>query len=198
MRLSLVETYYQKLLQADQFDIARRAFRLIRDKARDPATRGLAADRLARLEMIGQPAPPIVGRDIDGRPVRLEDLRGDVVLVVFWASWCLPCAAEAEELKALASKYRDRGLRILGINVDSLQDQGLDRAEILPHVRRFLVDHDIDWPNAINAPGDEDIARTYKVEEIPANFLVGRDGTLLHADLSGSHLEEVVSRALAR
>ncbi len=159
--------------------------------------RTYAASRLARLEMVGQPAPPIVGNDIDGKPVNLADLRGNVVLVDFWASWCLPCAAEAVRLGEFYDRYHDRGFRILGINLDTLdRDASKNPADHMPTIRRFLIENNVRWPNLVSGADDRDIARAYGVTEIPANFLIGPDGKILAVDLIGSSLESTVQKAL--
>jgi peroxiredoxin len=197
-RITLLEAYFQRLEQAGQFAIARKAFAMVRDRATDPAVKAFASSRLARLELVGKPAPPIVGTDIDGRPVRLADFRGDVVLVVFWASWCLPSAEEASQLRAVSAAFHDRGFRILGINLDTLQDGGKSADSVRPGVRRFLLEHNVPWPNLINGQGEQDFARSYDVTEIPANVLIGRDGSVIHIDLTRSNLEKVVARAVGR
>jgi peroxiredoxin len=197
-RITLLEAYFQRLEQAGQFDMARKAFALVRDRATDPEIKAFAASRLARLELVGKPAPPIAGVDVDGRNVRLADFHGDVVLVVFWASWCLPNAEEVSQLQAASGTYRDRGLRILGINLDTLQDGGKSPEAVRASVRRFLLDHNVPWPNLINGSGDQDYARSYSVTEIPANVLIGRDGRVIHLDLTRSNLEKVVASAVGR
>ncbi len=63
-----------------------------------------------------EPAPPVVGRTLEGRRLALADLDGPVV-VNFWASWCGPCAEEAPHLAAIAREYRDRGVHVVGVNV---------------------------------------------------------------------------------
>jgi glutathione peroxidase-family protein len=125
--------------------------------------------------MVVKPAPPIAGTDVDGRPVRLADFHGNVVLVVFWASWCLNNAEEVSRLDAVYAAYRDRGLRILGINLDSLQEGGKSPDAGRPAVRQFLLEYNVRWPNLINGPGDQDHARAYAVAEIPANVLISQD-----------------------
>jgi peroxiredoxin len=197
-RLSLLDAYFQRLVQGDQFEVAHKAFALVRDKAGDPAVKAFAAARLARLDLVGKPAPVIGGTDVDGHPVRLANYKGDVVLVVFWASWCLPNAEEVSRLEAMASMYSNRGLKILGINLDSLQSGGKSPESVLPAVRQFLLDHNVRWPNLINGTGERDYARAYAVAEIPANVLIGRDGTVIHLDLARSNLEKVIARAVAR
>ena len=72
-RLTLIDAYCRRLTQAGQFEVARKALRLIQDNAQDAVIKDLAASRLKRLGMIGKPAPPIAGTDVDGKPVRLAD-----------------------------------------------------------------------------------------------------------------------------
>lgn len=197
VRLSLVETYYQRLVQAAQFDIARRAFSLIRDEAPDPRMREYAAGRLNRLAMIGKPAPPIVGTDVDGKPFDLAKLKGQVILVDFWATWCLPCAVQAVQLDDLRDRYYDQGFRVVGINLDSLdQNASKDPSDHLPAVRRFLIEHNVRWPNLLNGPDARDFAHAYGVNEIPVNFLIGPDGNIIAVDLIGTSLESAVQKAL--
>jgi thiol-disulfide isomerase/thioredoxin len=195
-RLSLVNVYIQRLIQAGQYDAARRALTLIRDAAREPALKSLAEARLAQLDLVGKPAPPIAGTTVDGKPFRLADSKGDVVLVVFWASWCLPNAEEAGRLGALEAAYRGKGFRVLGVNVDTMQDGGVATAAVMPSVRRFLIDYNVRWPNLINGPGEADYAKAFGVTEIPANVLIGRDGTVLQLDLRGANLEATVAKAV--
>ncbi len=149
--------------------------------------------------MIGKPAPAIHGTDLDGKPVNLADLKGNVVLVVFWASWCLPSSAEVAMLDQVYSTYQNRGFRVLGINVDTLQSNGPKLETLMPNIKRFLLDNNVRWPNLINGPGTNDYARAYGITEIPSNVLIGRDGTVIHLDLSPSkNLEAVVGRAVTR
>src|SRR5207244_1947242 len=111
-------------------------------------------------------------------PFNLADAKGKVVLVDFWASWCLPSAAEVESLQQVAETYRSRGFQIVGINLDTLQDGGEKLETVLPNIRRFLLDQNILWPTLINGSGDADYARAYGVTEIPANVLIAKDGTV--------------------
>ena len=190
--LAICEAYYQRLLQGDQFDVARKAFRLIQSEAENPAVKGYCSGRLNQLEMIGKTAPAIEGTDLDGKPVSLTDMKGNVVLVVFWASWCLPSSAEIDWLDGVYNKYRDRGLRIVGINLDvSLRQRHVPLESLMPNIKRFVLDHNIRWPNLINGTGPRDYAKLYGVTDIPANVLIGRDGTIVHLDLWRKNLDSV-------
>jgi peroxiredoxin len=159
--------------------------------------KGFSASRLNQLDMIGKPAPAILGTDLDGKPVSLADLKGNVVLIVFWASWCLPSSAEVATLDQVYSTYQNRGFRVLGINVDTVQSGGPKLETVLPNIRRFLLDNNVRWPNLINGTGPNDYAKAYGVAEIPSNVLIGRDGNVIHLDLSPrKNLASVVARAV--
>ena len=198
LRLTLIDAYCRRLTQAGQFEVARKALRLIQDNAQDAVIKDLTASLLKRLDMLGKPAPPIAGTDVDGKPVALAQYKGDVVLVYFWASWSFPNAEEVSWFEQFASSHRGRGFRVLGINLDTAQDGGQPLETVMPNIRRFLLDHNVTWPNLINGPGDRDHAGAYGVTRIPANVLIGRDGTVIHLDLTRANLEAAVEKALGR
>ena len=85
---------------------------------------------------------------------------------------------------------------MLGINVDTLQRRGPKLETVMPNIRRFLLDHNVRWPNLINGTGAIDYAKAYGVTEIPSNVLIGRDGNVVHLDLSRKNLDAVVARAV--
>jgi thiol-disulfide isomerase/thioredoxin len=196
--LAILGAYYQRLVQGDRFDVARKAFQLLRDETSNPALKEFCAARLNQLNMVGKAAPPIQGTDVDGKPVNLTDPKGSVVLVVFWASWCLPNAAEIAWLDQLYETYGNRGLRIVGINLDTLQSGEPKLEMVMPNIRRFLMDHNVRWPNLVNGEGAHDYAKAYGVTEIPSNVLIGPDGTVIHVDLSRKNLGPVIARALPK
>jgi thiol-disulfide isomerase/thioredoxin len=196
--MGICDAYYQRLVQGDQLQIARKAFRLALDHTQSPALREFLSSRLKRLDLVGKPAPAIQGTDLDGKPFNLADARGKVVLVVFWASWCLPSAAEVEWFQQAVEAYRGRGFEVVGINLDLLQDGGQKLETVMPNIRRFLLDHNVRWPNLVNGSGDKDYARAYGVTDIPANVLIGRDGTVVLLDLVRKNMESVISREVGR
>ncbi len=194
-RASILDAYYQRLVRDDHFDNARRAMSLIAENSDVPAIRELAQGRLKQLDMIGRPAPAIRGVDVDRKPVAIEPGKGDVVLVVFWATWCIPNAQEMPWLEVVHRRYAGRGLKIVGVNLDAPPDAAPDTA--MPNVRRFLLDFNVPWPNIINGQGDADLAKAFGVREIPANVLIGRDGKVSHLDLTGARLEAAIGKELA-
>jgi thiol-disulfide isomerase/thioredoxin len=196
--LLICGAYYQRVVQGERFDVARKAFQLLEQEANNPDVKEYSRHRLRQLNLIDQPAPPIQGPDVDGKPFDLTSLKGDVVLVVFWASWCLPSAAEVAWLDQAYEANRSRGFRIVGINVDALPSSSTKLEAIMPSIRRFLLEHNVRWPNLVNGEGARDYASAYGVTEIPTNVLIGRDGKVIHLDLSRKNLADVIARAVGR
>ncbi len=129
----------------------------------------LAEVRPARARVaVGAPAPDFSVQDVDGRPVRLADYRGKVVLLDFWSLHCGPCVAEAPELSATYQRFRDRGFEVVAINA----------ADEIPELKAFVEKFKMPWPQIRQTP-TEGLWNVYKVEGFPTYFLIGRDGTLV-------------------
>jgi cytochrome c biogenesis protein CcmG/thiol:disulfide interchange protein DsbE len=128
-------------------------------------------------------------RTLDGRTLSLDSLRGRVVLVNVWATWCLPCRAEMPLLEGTWRRHRDAGLVILGVSVD----RG-DPAD----VRAFVTERDITYPIAI--VGRDVIDALGGVQGYPTSVLIGRDGVVRHkvvGPVGPLTLEPAIRRALA-
>ncbi len=194
--VGICEAYYQRLIHAGRYDTARQALGMILAQTQRPILKEFLSDRLARLDQVGKPAPRITGTDLEGKRFDLADAKGKVVLVVFWASWCLPSAAEVESLQKVDEAFRGRGLRILGIDLDALQESGQKPDAAIANARRFLLDYNVTWPTLISGEGETDYAKLYRVTEIPANVLIAKDGTIAHIDLVHKNLEDMVARTL--
>ena len=110
--IGICEAYYQRLVEANQFAIAQKAFRLVLDQPYSPVIKEFLANRLKRIELVGKPAPPIRGTDLDGKAFDLPVRKGEsVVLVFFWASWSLPERLQVTWLEQVQQAYRMQGLR---------------------------------------------------------------------------------------
>lgn len=188
--LALSEAYFRRLLRARQFAKAREVCDLvIAATSADPALRDHFTDYRRRLDLIGKPAPEIAGTDADGAAVKLADLKGKVVLIVFWATWCPPSAESVPLLRHALQLHEKDGFAILGVNLDTGPEQ-------TKAVRRFLVDFAVPWPNVLS--GGPDVASAYAVTEIPASVLLDRDGRVTTMDLSRDDLLEVLATALGK
>jgi thiol-disulfide isomerase/thioredoxin len=197
MALAVGEAYLQRLIRDGRYDLARELCECACDEDDAPASlKEHFETRMERLRLLGKDAPPISGADVDGKAVSLSGLKGKVVMINFWATWCPPCVAEIPRLNALAEKFHDRGFEVLGINVDAMHQDVKDTKTALTAVRRFLVSENITWTNLLNRTGADDFTKAYGVEDIPANFLIGRDGKVIALELSGDGLERSVSQAL--
>ncbi|WP_165232035.1 TlpA disulfide reductase family protein [Aquisphaera insulae] len=196
--LGITDAYYQRLVHADQIPIAIKAFKFCLENSPRPVIHEFLAERLKRLEMVGKPAPAVRGTDLDGKPFDLAALKGKVVLIEFWASWCLPTEAQVEQFQQAAASYQGKDLVIVGINLDTLQDEGLKPETILPNIRRFLLDHNVRWPTLLNGKGDADYAAAFGVVDIPASVVIGKDGNIVQLDVVRQNLAKVIDRELAR
>ncbi len=196
--LEICEAYYQRLIHAGQYATARKAMQTILAQTERAVVKKFVSSRLRRLEYVGKPAPQIRGTDIDGKPFDLAAAKGKVVLVVFWASWYVPTAEEFEALQEVEESYRAKGLQIVGIDLDAVQEADQKPESSLANVRRFLLDYNVTWPTLINGQGDADYAKAYGVTEIPANVLIARDGTIAQIDLVHTNLDPAIAQAVGK
>ena len=119
-------------------------------------------------------APRLAGDlDAKGLAAAVEKERGKVVVVNFWATWCVPCREEFPGLVRLESAYRARGVAVLGVSIDLAKDR--------PKVERFLAANQADFPNYVKRAGGDDQDFIDAVDpkwggELPFTVLYGRDG----------------------
>lgn len=116
----------------------------------------------------GSPAPRFTLATRTGT-VCLDSLRGQVVLVDFWASWCGPCKSSFPWMRDVYQRYSAKGLAIVAVNLDKSRSSADD----------FLLDHPSPFTVAFDPSGAT--AKAYKVWGMPTSFLIGRDGTVLLA-----------------
>jgi cytochrome c biogenesis protein CcmG, thiol:disulfide interchange protein DsbE len=119
-----------------------------------------------RLEP-GDSAPNFTLTTFDGDQVSLDDLRGNIVIINFWGSWCAPCRDEAPALQEIHETYRDRGVVMLGITyAESSQQDSLD----------FMEEFGLTYMNAAD-PGTK-VADQYGITGVPETFIIDREGRL--------------------
>ncbi len=118
--------------------------------------------------LLAKPAPLFTLTLFDGGALRLEDLRGKVVFLNFWASWCPPCRAEARTLEAAWQKYKDQGMVFVGVNIQDQEE----------NARAFIDEFGITYPNGIDRGSR--IAIDYGVWGLPETFFIDRVGRITY------------------
>ena len=141
------------------------------------------------LAFIGKTVPDFSATDLDGNPISLEQYRGKVVLLDFWAVWCGPCIAEMPNVKAVYNSYKDEGFDIIGISLDTDEDR----------LRDYLKENDIPWRQVFSGEGwKSPVAQQYGIRAIPAPWLIDKDGTLITHQARGEKLEQLVAEAVKK
>ncbi len=107
-------------------------------------------------------------KDLDGNPVRLEDLKGKLVWLNFWATWCPPCQSETPVLRDMDERYGDKGLAIVGVAVQETTPD-----DVKAYADRYQLGYDI----AFDASAD--VFNLYKVFALPTQFFIDPDGRVL-------------------
>ena len=117
---------------------------------------------------VSGPAPDFTLKSRDGKNVRLSELRGNVVMINFWASWCGPCRQEMPHLEKIHAEYTDYGFILLGINVDEKQALA----------EKLLAQIPVSFPILFDPTSA--VSKLYNVDAMPTTILIDRDGNLRH------------------
>ncbi len=142
-----------------------------------------AGDSAPPSPQIGFSAPDFTLNALDGEKMTLSDLRGKVVLVNLWASWCPPCRAEMPTLDAVYRKYRDTGFVVLAVNT-TYQDTEAD-------ARAFVQRLGLTFPILLDRDGTT--SQRYKLQGLPTSFFVGRDGIIRDIVIGGPMSETLIA-----
>ncbi len=131
---------------------------------------------------VGDPAPEFTLNNIDGNPVALSSLKGKIVLIDFWASWCKPCRAENPNVVKAYNKYKSKGFDVMSVSLDKDKNRWLAAIE----------QDNLSWKNHVSdlkAWGSV-VVPMYGIEGIPFTLLIDKDGIILGKNLRGEDLEK--------
>ena len=142
----------------------------------------------ARAEVKVGDSPELTFRSTDGKNVDLKALRGKLVLIDFWATWCGPCMAEAGHMVETNNKYGPKGLQIIGISLDD------DRAAL----ENVIKSQNFSWPQFFDGQGwGNRFARGWGVKSIPRTFLLDTNGTVVWSGHPG-RMDQPIEEAFAK
>lgn len=184
--------------------------RLVSDMPNDPNTveygkyltqveRQLQAKMANQKVRVGQPAPDIALKSPSGKEYKLADLKGNIVLLDFWASWCGPCRRENPHVVKVYEKYKEQGFTVFSVSLDGVDTRSRNRVQSEDQVNKLLERSKDRWVNAIAQDGlaweyhvsdlkkwESLPAATYGVRSIPRTFMIDRDGNIAALNLRGA------------
>ena len=147
-----------------------------------------AMEAASQVVSVGSEAPEIIQKNPQGTDISLSSLRGQVVLIDFWASWCKPCRMENPNVVAAYNKFKDKGFTVFSVSLDKERNAWINAINQDGLIWESHVSDLQFWNNAA--------ARAYGVNSIPAAFLIDENGVIIGKDLRGNSLEEKLQEVL--
>lgn len=148
-----------------------------------------AAEKIQATLVVGAKFPNFKAKDVEGRPLSISGRKSKLLLVDFWATWCMPCRLEMPNVIAAYQKYHAQGLNIIGVSLDQ------DKTNML----NYIKEQNMPWPQYFDGMGwTNKLALQYGIEEIPASYLLDGNGKIIARDLRGDALDQAVAAALAK
>lgn len=155
-----------------------------------PEIRTMLEEKIKRMDAyrIGGDAPKFTQNDTEGNPISLEDFKGKVVLLDFWASWCGPCRRENPNVVKVYEQYKDKGFEILGVSLDKDKGRWVDA----------IAKDNLTWPQVSDLKGwSNEVGKMYGVSSIPHTVLIDEEGKILALKLRGEALEKKLEEIFA-
>jgi peroxiredoxin len=133
-------------------------------------------------------APDFTAKTIGGNAIRLSDLRGKVVLINVWASWCPPCKAEMPAIERVFQAYKNRRFMVLAID-STIQDTA-------SNAHAFAIENKLSFPVFLDESGE--ITRLYHIQSLPTSFFIGPDGVIREVVVGGPMSEALLSSRIEK
>ncbi len=138
---------------------------------------------------VGHKAPDFTTGGLDGNPVKLSDFKGKYVILDFWASWCVPCRHENPNVVKQYQKFKPSGLNILSVSLDTSKAAW----------RQAIAADKLTWQHASDRKGfDGPTERLYRINQIPSNFIIDPQGTIIAKNVVGPDLEEFLNKTFSK
>jgi peroxiredoxin len=150
----------------------------------------IIAEEASQLVKVGAEAPNIVLPNPEGKNIELKSLRGKVVLLDFWASWCGPCRRENPNVVNVYNKYKDQGFTVYSVS--------LDRPGAMENWKQAIAADRLAWPNHVSdlQHWNSIAGRMYGVDAIPRTFLIDKNGIIVESNVRGEALEPAIKKYL--
>jgi len=156
----------------------------VEDVSRGRALRYISRPELARARM----APAFSITTIDGKQISMDDLQGKVVLLDFWATWCVPCREALPHIQKVARKLQGEPLVIVSVSLDSDEQKW----------KEFIVKNEMSWPQYRDGSFAGPIARMFSVNAIPHTFTIDADGVLQEEHIGDASIEGKLKKLIAQ
>ncbi|MCH8822118.1 MAG: TlpA family protein disulfide reductase [Planctomycetes bacterium] len=148
--------------------------------------------KIKQIKSIGKPFELEFQDAITGTTISMKDLKGQVVVLDFWATWCRPCVAEMPHMKKLYAKYHDEGVQFIGISLDKSEDQGG-----LAALKKYVSEKEIPWPQYYQGnKWASEFSTSWGIGSIPAMFVIDKKGNLKSTQ-ARYKLEKLIPQLLA-
>ncbi len=166
--------------------------RILKDYESSPYAEMIKSKR-KQDERVGKPFELEFTEAIKGTTISMKSLKGKVVVIDFWATWCGPCVAEMPKMKELYAEYKDKGVEFIGISLDQPKEAGG-----LNKLKDFVAKNEITWPQYYQGNGwKSEFSSEWGINSIPCVFIIDADGNLATNEARGK-LEKLIPELLAK
>jgi thiol-disulfide isomerase/thioredoxin len=136
------------------------------------------------LIQVGAVLPEFVQNDINGLPFSLTELKGKIVLIDFWASWCVPCRKESSVIKDLYKQHKLKGFEVIGISLDTDKEKW----------KAAIAQDGLSWIQLSDLKADNEVAKKFQISAIPFNILIDKNGEIIATELKVMALEKTLRK----